>query len=121
MACQTGRVIAPIALCYALSAYVCMVLRVCYTVSGTDVAYAATRNDGKSVIMATYLKNGNAEQVPRSVEKYLSKSGVSSLLVGHIPHGETPTVMKGQKAMVVMADTSYSKMGHESWWGVDNR
>ena len=44
-----------------------------------------------------------------------------TLVAGHVPHGECPTVVRTGDVTLVTADTSYSQMGHTSRWGVDNR
>lgn len=38
-----------------------------------------------------------------------------------MPHGDCPAVMNSDTVRVITADTSYSKFGHKSSWGVDNR
>eukprot|EP00961_Rhodomonas_salina_P104025 1400153-Rhodomonas_salina.1 len=82
-------------------------------------------NDGKSVIYESFLKDGNAAPLQPVLVTSLAASGISTVVSGHIPHGDCPTVIRTRLdeggVTVVMADTSYSKMGHESDWGVDNR
>lgn len=68
-------------------------------------------NDGKTVVYATFLVNGNPVDLTDEVTTYLNASGVKRMVVGHAPHGECPVVMNSTgKVTVVTADTSYSDM-----------
>eukprot|EP00961_Rhodomonas_salina_P113383 1525279-Rhodomonas_salina.1 len=71
-------------------------------------------NGGKTVICSSHLKDGNATPVPVDVQRYLLKGNIERLVVGHVPHGDCPTVIRSGDVAVVMADTSYSKMGHKT-------
>jgi hypothetical protein len=65
---------------------------------------------GEGVVYATNLDNGNAAPVPAAVRVYLQASGVSSVVAGHVPHGDCPTVIRTGAVRVLTADTSYSDM-----------
>ena len=76
---------------------------------------------GKSVVYASFLKDGNATEVDPAVEDFMAGSGVNTVVAGHTPHGDCPMVISGDVVRVITADTSYSHFGHKSAWGVDNR
>ncbi len=56
-----------------------------------------------------------------TAEQYLARGGISTLAVGHTPHGDAPVVVRGKSLTLVAADTSYSHFGHKEVWGTDNR
>ena len=78
-------------------------------------------SDNKSVVYSDNLKNGNGQYINTKVIKYLNKGGIHSIISGHRPHGDCPLVLRSKKLTAVSADTSYSKKGHVSKWGIDNR
>eukprot|EP00911_Craspedida_sp_UC1_P000694 UC1_evm1s530 len=78
-------------------------------------------NGGATIIYADWLDNGNATPVDAAVARYLARSGVTSVVTGHKPHGDCPLVFVSHGITVTTGDTSYSKFGHKSEWGVDNR
>ena len=51
-------------------------------------------NDDRSVIYGNYLQNGNAAPVEQEAVNFLKRSGITQVVVGHIPHGECPTVIR---------------------------
>ena len=81
----------------------------------------AVPSDNKSVVYSDNLKNGNGQYINSKVIKYLNKGGIHSIISGHRPHGDCPLVLRSKKLTAVSADTSYSKKGHRSKWGIDNR
>ncbi|KAJ0409297.1 hypothetical protein ATCC90586_007575 [Pythium insidiosum] len=73
----------------------------------------------ESVVMGRHLdRAGMPVALPPDAVAWLSANGVRRLLIGHTPHGNSPTVVKqpawnGQCPLfeeVVMSDTSYSDM-----------
>mmetsp|Transcript_25218 Transcript_25218/g.39592 ORF Transcript_25218/g.39592 Transcript_25218/m.39592 type:complete len:273 (+) Transcript_25218:1465-2283(+) len=64
---------------------------------------------------------GNGIHMPTVLQEWLHRSGVKTVVVGHTPYGECPSVMRTGPFTYIMCDTSYSNMKHKSWWGVDNR
>ena len=78
-------------------------------------------NDDRSVIFTKHLVDGNAVPLAKEVVSFLKRSKITTVVVGHIPHGDCPTVIRTEGVTVVMTDTSYSEMGHKSEWGEDNR
>ena len=65
---------------------------------------------GAGVVYASNLVNGNAAPIPDAVRTYLAASGVTSVVAGHVPHGDCPTVIRTGQTRVITADTSYSDM-----------
>lgn len=55
------------------------------------------------------------------MQDFLAKSGIRTLVCGHVPHGDCPAVVNNDTVRVITADTSYSSFGHKSAWGEDNR
>jgi hypothetical protein len=88
---------------------------------GYKIIDYAVPSDNKSVVYSDNLKNGNGQYINSKVIKYLNKGGIHSIISGHRPHGDCPLVLRSKKLTAVSADTSYSKKGHRSKWGVDNR
>jgi len=88
---------------------------------GYKIIDYAVPSDNKTVVYSDNLKNGNGRYINVKVIKYLNKGGVHSIISGHRPHGDCPLVLRSKKLTAVSADTSYSKMGHRSKWGIDNR
>jgi hypothetical protein len=78
-------------------------------------------SDNKTVVYSDNLKNGNGQYINAKVIKYLNKGGIHSIISGHRPHSDCPLVLRSKKLTAVSADTSYSKKGHRSMWGIDNR
>jgi len=73
---------------------------------------------GAGVVYATNLDNGNAVPVPAAVQEYLRAQGVPSVVCGHVPHGDCPTVIRSDGVRVITADTSYSDMGQPDNRGI---
>jgi hypothetical protein len=88
---------------------------------GYKIIDYAVPSDNKSVVYSDNLKNGNGQYINSKVIKYLNKGGIHSIISGHRPHGDCPLVLRSKKLTAVSADTSYSKKGHRSKWGIDNR
>ena len=65
---------------------------------------------GEGIVYASHLVDGNAAPVPDAVQAYLHASGITSVVAGHVPHGDCPTVIRSGKVRVITADTSYSDM-----------
>eukprot|EP01127_Copromyxa_protea_P019715 TRINITY_DN6461_c0_g1_i1.p1 TRINITY_DN6461_c0_g1~~TRINITY_DN6461_c0_g1_i1.p1 ORF type:complete len:479 (+),score=70.96 TRINITY_DN6461_c0_g1_i1:7-1443(+) len=61
-----------------------------------------------SVLINTHFEGGNPTPVSVDLAEKLHKFGVSRILVGHKPHGFTPTPIKGNGVEIIDADTSYS-------------
>jgi len=78
-------------------------------------------NGGATIIYADFLVNGNAAPLDHSVAQYLARGGITSVVSGHKPHGDCPLVFLSHGITVTTADTSYSKFGAKSDWGVNNR
>ena len=88
---------------------------------GYKIIDYAVPSDNKTVVYSDNLKNGNGQYINAKVIKYLNKGGIHSIISGHRPHGDSPLVLRSKKLTAVSADTSYSKKGHRSKWGIDNR
>jgi hypothetical protein len=88
---------------------------------GYKIIDYAVPSDNKTVVYSDNLKNGNGQYINAKVIKYLNKGGIHSIISGHRPHGDCPLVLRSKKLTAVSADTSYSKKGHRSKWGIDNR
>ena len=88
---------------------------------GYKIIDYAVPSDNKTVVYSDNLKNGNGRYINAKVIKYLNKGGIHSIISGHRPHGDCPLVLRSKKLTAVSADTSYSKKGHRSKWGIDNR
>ena len=78
-------------------------------------------NGGATVVYNSFLDNGNGKPLDKAVQQFLLDSGIVTVVSGHQPHGDCPLVMKTGQTTVITADTSYSQMGANSWWGPDNR
>ena len=78
-------------------------------------------NEGATVVYNSFLDNGNGKPLDKAVQQFLLDSGIVTVVSGHQPHGDCPLVMKTGQTTVITADTSYSQMGANSWWGPDNR
>ena len=78
-------------------------------------------NGGATVMYSNNLDEGNGKHIALAVRKYLGASGIKSVITGHQPHGDCPLVIRSGQVTAISADTSYSKMGHNSGWGTDNR
>eukprot|EP01004_Peranema_trichophorum_P002818 NODE_1847_length_1784_cov_61.906683_g1567_i0.p1 GENE.NODE_1847_length_1784_cov_61.906683_g1567_i0~~NODE_1847_length_1784_cov_61.906683_g1567_i0.p1 ORF type:complete len:542 (+),score=71.76 NODE_1847_length_1784_cov_61.906683_g1567_i0:83-1708(+) len=67
-----------------------------------------------SVIMSRHLdKLGMPVEMPQYITDALLSSAINFMLVGHTPHGNSPTVIRqegntGNKFYIIMADTGYS-------------
>eukprot|EP00288_Rhodomonas_lens_P010474 CAMPEP_0177724738 /NCGR_PEP_ID=MMETSP0484_2-20121128/18884_1 /TAXON_ID=354590 /ORGANISM="Rhodomonas lens, Strain RHODO" /LENGTH=583 /DNA_ID=CAMNT_0019237217 /DNA_START=36 /DNA_END=1787 /DNA_ORIENTATION=+ len=68
----------------------------------------------RTVICTSPLEKGNAALLTDTVTDFLAKSNIFNVVVGHIPHGDCPTVIRTGEAILVMGDTSYSDMGHKT-------
>ena len=88
---------------------------------GYKIIDYAVPSDNKTVVYSDNLKNGNGQYINAKVIKYLNNGGIHSIISGHRPHGDCPLVLRSKKLTAVSADTSYSKKGHRSKWGIDNR
>jgi len=81
-------------------------------------------NSEPSVIMSRHLTKSSAPApLPSALAEALNSCGITRLVIGHTPHGNSPTVAKsggpdglGPCCEIVMADTSYSDMS-----AIDNR
>ena len=78
-------------------------------------------NEGATVVYEHNLSNGNGKHIEPGVQAFLLRSGITSVISGHQPHGDCPLVIRTGRVTAITADTSYSEMGHKSSWGVDNR
>lgn len=78
-------------------------------------------NAGRTVTSTDFLKDGNSNPIPVVVQQYMLDSNINTVLSGHKPHGDCPNVICTGQVKAISADTSYSQMGAESDWGVDNR
>ena len=67
-------------------------------------------NNDKTVVYTSFLDNGNAKHLSEKTVEYLVDSGIRRILVGHVPHGDCPTVINSDKFQVLLVDTSYSDM-----------
>jgi hypothetical protein len=88
---------------------------------GYKIIDYAVPSENKTVVYSDNLKNGNGQYINAKVIKYLNKGGIHSIISGHRPHGDCPLVLRSKKLTAISADTSYSKKGHRSKWGIDNR
>lgn len=64
-----------------------------------------------TVVLARHLdKKSNPTAFPQHLSKKLVASGIKRLVVGHTPHGISPTVIKDKDFEILMCDTSFSDM-----------
>jgi len=84
---------------------------------GALMAYGMARqHDGTpspTVVYASFLQDGHARPVEPEVVRFLAAGGITTLVTGHQPHGDSPVVMRcatddGAELTVVTADTSFS-------------
>eukprot|EP00286_Rhodomonas_abbreviata_P021989 CAMPEP_0181308944 /NCGR_PEP_ID=MMETSP1101-20121128/11750_1 /TAXON_ID=46948 /ORGANISM="Rhodomonas abbreviata, Strain Caron Lab Isolate" /LENGTH=523 /DNA_ID=CAMNT_0023415395 /DNA_START=24 /DNA_END=1592 /DNA_ORIENTATION=+ len=68
----------------------------------------------RTVICNTHLVGGNPAQFDMTLADALVKEDTFNVVVGHIPHGDCPTTIRAKKVLVIMGDTSYSKMGYKT-------
>ena len=68
------------------------------------------RTQGRTVIVSTFFdaKTGAPTPPDASVARYLNRSGVHRVIVGHKPFGDSPTVIDQPGLEVVSADQSYA-------------
>ena len=93
---------------------------------GHALIHYAVPNDTPSVINGGHLgRNGMPEPAGEALASTLNKAGVERLVVGHIPHGSSPTVIKSRGygvddpiLEIIMCDTSYSDMGVDDNRGI---
>ena len=68
-------------------------------------------NGDRTVVYATFLDNGNPKDLAKETAQYLLDNGITRVLVGHSPHGDSPSIIQDSEGIqVVMADSSYSNM-----------
>lgn len=61
-----------------------------------------------SVVVKTWVDNGMPRDLEDEVVTFLRSSGVSTVVCGHMPHGDAPLVWRQHGITIVTADTSYS-------------
>ena len=74
------------------------------------IRYGIPGKVNRTVVYSSFLKNGNPRHVSEKTTNYLNKNGIHRVFVGHVPHGDCPTVIATDKLQVLLADTSYSDM-----------
>lgn len=74
------------------------------------IRYGTPGAGNTTVIYFNPFVDGNPVRRSTEVEKYLSDSGITRVISGHQPHGQTPTVVRHPNTglLVVTADTSRS-------------
>eukprot|EP00164_Ancoracysta_twista_P007886 GFYU01011287.1.p1 GENE.GFYU01011287.1~~GFYU01011287.1.p1 ORF type:complete len:476 (-),score=136.32 GFYU01011287.1:121-1548(-) len=72
--------------------------------------YTAAPSFGHTVVMARHLDAATSRPVvmPGDTVKKLTDANLCMLVVGHTPHGNSPTLIQQDGFLVVMTDTSYS-------------
>jgi len=74
-----------------------------------DYVVITTKNS--IIYISMFDKSSNfMDPEPSLVKKFEQHSNVRRLVVGHKPHGYSPSVMKNQHFEIIAADTSYSDM-----------
>eukprot|EP00445_Apocalathium_hangoei_P066052 CAMPEP_0204114176 /NCGR_PEP_ID=MMETSP0361-20130328/4094_1 /ASSEMBLY_ACC=CAM_ASM_000343 /TAXON_ID=268821 /ORGANISM="Scrippsiella Hangoei, Strain SHTV-5" /LENGTH=511 /DNA_ID=CAMNT_0051064659 /DNA_START=50 /DNA_END=1585 /DNA_ORIENTATION=- len=66
---------------------------------------------GRSVVVESLLQAGTPLPLDPRVEEYLANGGVSRMVCGHKPCGDSPFVLGGRRVEVVHCDTTYSDHG----------
>lgn len=82
--------------------------------------YASASSIVPTVIYCKWLtKLSMPKKYPPELVDYLKRQGVRYVIVGHTPHGSTPTIIQNDGVTVVMCDTSYSdvKQKHPTFPG----
>jgi len=88
----------------------------------TLIAYGTPATDVPSVVYCRWLGDDcMPRNYPEDLVKYLTSNGVHSVVVGHTPHGNCPTVIPHNGLTVLMGDTSYSHMNANVAFAGDNR
>jgi hypothetical protein len=64
----------------------------------------------KTCIISTFVRNGSLQNVDLGTVACLNAGGISRVLVGHQPSGETPSFICQPGVQVVCADSSYSSL-----------
>jgi len=75
---------------------------------------------GKGIVYNDWLTKNDTmpEPIPENVNSFLVSGGIHRVVTGHRPHGDSPTIIKGEKMLVVTADTSYSDKNADDNRGV---
>ena len=74
-------------------------------------------SSGKTVICCgAFFSNGNSKAPNVEVERWCNKNGVRRIFSGHVPHGDSPCVIKREELTVFTCDTSFSDVAAD-----DNR
>eukprot|EP00929_Paragymnodinium_shiwhaense_P061525 TRINITY_DN30729_c0_g1_i1.p1 TRINITY_DN30729_c0_g1~~TRINITY_DN30729_c0_g1_i1.p1 ORF type:complete len:1096 (-),score=240.75 TRINITY_DN30729_c0_g1_i1:37-3204(-) len=90
---------------------------------GADlVGYGCPGTRVPTVVYCRWLE-GNSMPLPYPPElvAYLKRQGVRYVVVGHTPHGNSPTVIPNDGVSVIMGDTSFSHMKSNLFYSGDNR
>jgi hypothetical protein len=75
-------------------------------------------NNCTSVVYNSWLKKKNRypkEHKSTSVNQFLLNSSVKRVIVGHQPHGDIPTILKGNDFYVILSDTTYCNGSPGDW------
>jgi len=62
----------------------------------------------RSVVVESALTMGTPSDVPEAVSRYLLERGVSRLVTGHKPCGDSPFAVRGGGLELLLCDTTYS-------------
>eukprot|EP00927_Polykrikos_kofoidii_P028680 TRINITY_DN24981_c0_g1_i1.p1 TRINITY_DN24981_c0_g1~~TRINITY_DN24981_c0_g1_i1.p1 ORF type:complete len:899 (+),score=142.92 TRINITY_DN24981_c0_g1_i1:123-2819(+) len=91
--------------------------------AGADlIAYGTPGTRVPTVVYCRYLTHASMPlQYPPELVTYLKDNGVAYVVVGHTPHGNTPTVIQHDGLTVIMGDTSFSHMKADKYYKGDNR
>lgn len=78
-----------------------------------DYGVPAGANNASVVYICTSILRGSACAVPPVVERFLAASGISRVFTGHVPHGETPSIVRHPDSGLLWftCDTSFSDVG----------
>lgn len=86
------------------------------------MAYGTPGSLEPTVVYGRWLTPGNMPQAfPAELQSYLKQQGIRYVLVGHTPHGNSPTVVPNGPVTLVMGDTSFSHMSSGMHYAGDNR
>ncbi|MDR3608413.1 MAG: metallophosphoesterase [Oligoflexia bacterium] len=70
-----------------------------------------TYANSQSLIYARFSDETGASTLSPDVERVLASAGIRRVVVGHTPSGHTPTILRGNKVEVIIADNSTEAHG----------
>ena len=62
----------------------------------------------RTVMVLDNTQHGLLSLPPDSIVRYLNRSGIKRVVVGHKPMGDSPAIARGAGIEIIDADTSYS-------------